>query len=251
MPNLPWEILNPIIRFLDPFQAKKAANALSFIDEDESHRLWRTIFKDDAWIKMALNCGSDPVLIGANLRTVTNSCQAKKGGKPLYIVLRANDWSGDTRYAGVTSLRRSLRTDHRYDEKNHEVTLPKLSWYNTANKKITVPKIKLNVKDIVFGTEIMELKGKTTRKLFEQNPLRSNFCFYSSGNICTLASPNIVGVGGSISQRGALTPICVLNLPSSRHQGKTWQFTIETPGCPPVKPILKNGKTGPIVGYRY
>jgi hypothetical protein len=42
MLKLPWEILNPIIRSLDHFQAKKAANALHvyFIDEDESHRLW-------------------------------------------------------------------------------------------------------------------------------------------------------------------------------------------------------------------
>jgi hypothetical protein len=121
MPNLPWEILNPIIRSLDPFQAKKAANALSFINEDESHRLWRMVSKDEAWIKMALSCGSDPVLIGANLRNVANSCQAKKGGKPLSIVLRANDWSGDT-YAGLASLRGSLRTDHRYDKKKKKIT---------------------------------------------------------------------------------------------------------------------------------
>ena len=91
--------------------------------------------------------------------------------------------------------------------KKTTVTFPKLSWYNSANQKITVPKIKLNVKDIVFGAEIMELKGKTTRRLFEEDPLRSNFCFHSSGKICALASSNVVGVGGSIAQRDGLTPI--------------------------------------------
>lgn len=138
MRKLPWEILNLIIRSLDPFPAKEAANIFSFVDKDDAYRLWRTIFKDDVWIQMALKCGSDPVLIGAHLRTVIDPCKAKRKQKPLYILLRANDWSGDTFYSGVEILRQSLRTGHRYDEKNHEVTLPKLCWYNTAKKKITV-----------------------------------------------------------------------------------------------------------------
>lgn len=70
----------------------------------------------------------------------------------------------------------------------------------------------------------MELKGKITRKLFDQNPLQSNFCFYSGGEIPILANSNIFGIGGSISQRGALLPVCVLNLPSSKKPEKIWQL---------------------------
>jgi hypothetical protein len=191
------------------------------------------------------------------LREVTNPSPEKKR-KTLYIVLRANYWSNKTMYGsggpestthdGIQFLRQSLRTDHFYDEKNYEVTLPELSWYNAAKERITIPRIKLNVQDLLRGDEIMRFKRRSTRKLFEKTALRSNFCFYSSREVCTLESPNIIGMGGPISERGGLAPICVLNHRSSK---KLWQLIICTPDCPEVRPIISEGLCGQILGYRY
>jgi hypothetical protein len=94
----------------------------------------------------------------------------------------------------------------------------------------------------------MRFKRRSTRKLFEKTALRSNFCFYSSGEVCTLESPNIIRMGGPISERGGLAPICVLNHRSSK---KLWQLIICTPDCPEVRPIISEGLCGQILGYRY
>ena len=101
----------------DPFQAKAMANSMYFIENNASSRLWRSIFKDEAWFKAATDLGAEPVLIGADLDDVVANRPGKK--KSAYIVLYANGFSGDLFHDGIDFLRESLRTDHRYNKERH------------------------------------------------------------------------------------------------------------------------------------
>ncbi|KAB8255425.1 hypothetical protein BDV32DRAFT_154286 [Aspergillus pseudonomiae] len=246
MRSLPREILDNIAKFLSPFQVKAMGDSFGFVDENQSHRLWRAIFKDEVWLKKAIGYGAEPVLIGSHINDVAAQTGRKR---PVYIVLHTNDFSGDTFHDGMPSLLQSLRNRHSYNEKTHEVTLPKISWRNAANEKLTIPKIILNVYDIAKGAETMELEGKKTRKLFEKATFTSKYSFYTCPKIQTLERKDIYGIGGAVSEISGLTPICVFNL---RTTSKKWQIIFCEPGYRGGTPYYEGEKYKPhtILGWR-
>jgi hypothetical protein len=99
MPNLPRELFDLIASFLDIFDKCNMTDAFGvFGDENESNILWRSIFKDGKWLKEASDCGSQPVLIGSDLDNVATERRKRRS---LYMVLNANDFSGDLWRAGL------------------------------------------------------------------------------------------------------------------------------------------------------
>lgn len=244
MLTLPREIFDHIATFLGHFQKGNMTDAFGFLDENESNLLWRAIFKDEIWLNKAISYGAEPVLIGSHLNDVATA----KREHQVYLVLHANDFSGDTCHAGLPFLLKSLRK-HRYNERRHEVTLRKISWLDAANHKLTIPKIILNVRDIVKGAEELELQGKKIRKLFDKRNFTSKYSFYTSPDIKTLQSREIYGIGGAVSELGGLTPICVFNLQTPR---KKWQIIFHEPGCPSVTPMFEGLRGVPhtIVGWQ-
>ena len=232
----------------DPFQAKVMASSMSFIDDNPTSRLWRSIFKDEKWFKAATDLGAEPVLIGANLGNIVASQPGKK--KSAYIILYPNDFSGDLCNYGVEFLRRCLRTDHHYDKKRHGVIFPAIGWRNARGEKIKLPMIVLNVRDIVIGDEFLYLEGKRTRRLISNGILQTSFCFLRGPKIQSLKSCDIIGIGGAISSEDGLTPVCTLNL-----QGiiKKWQVTIHDPTRRDVRPRYEGGKYVPhtLIGWEY
>ncbi|KAE8132426.1 hypothetical protein BDV38DRAFT_287742 [Aspergillus pseudotamarii] len=246
MRSLPYDIFDNIAKFLSPFQVKDMEDSFGLADENKSRCLWRAIFKDELWLKKAISYGAEPVLIGAHL----NDVPPRTGSiRPAYIVLHANDFSGDTFHDGIPSLLQSLRKRHSYNESRHEVTLPKISWRNAANQKLTVPKIILNVYDIAKGAETMALSGRKTRNLFEKTTFTSQYSFYTCPKIQTLESRDIFGIGGPVSELGELTPICTFNL---RTTSKKWQIIFHEPNCRGFIPYFEGQRGIPhtILGWR-
>ena len=250
MARLPREILDMILDFVkpDPFQAKAMANSMSVIDENPTSRLWRSIFKDEKWFKAAEDLKAEPVLIGVRLRDIVASQPGTKDAA--YIILRSNDFSGDISRYGVEFLRRSLRTNHHYDEKRYEVTFPAIGWTNVRGEKIKLPKIVLNVWDIVIGDEFLYIEGKRTRRLISNGTLQTSFCFLRNTKIQSLSSCDIFGIGGAISSEDDIMPACTLNL-----QGilKKWQVTFHDPTRRDVRPLYEGGKYVPhtLIGWEY
>ncbi|KAE8145313.1 hypothetical protein BDV25DRAFT_144768 [Aspergillus avenaceus] len=221
-------------------------DSFGFVDDNKPNRLWRAIFKDEAWLQTAIDYGAEPVLIGAHLDEIVAQTGRKQ---PVYIVLRTNDFSGDTFHDGLEPLRQSLRKRHYYNKRSHEVILPKISWRNGANEKITIPKIILNVRDIVSGAETLVLPGKKIRELFEQTAFTSKYSFFQYRKIQTLESRDIFGIGGTVSGLGALTPICGFNLHTASQK---WQVLFAEPNCRNLTPYYEGKKGVPhtILGWR-
>lgn len=75
MSRLSREILDIILDFIKPdlFQAKAIANSMSFINDNSTSRLWRSIFKDKRWFKAATDLEAKPVSIRANLGDIVAS----------------------------------------------------------------------------------------------------------------------------------------------------------------------------------
>lgn len=250
MPQLPREIFDMIRDYTqpDPFQAKAMASSMSFIDDNSSRRLWRSIFKDEKWFEEATDLEAEPVLIGANLGDIVASQPRKK--KSAYIILYPNDFSGDLYHYGVKFLCSSLRTDHRYDKKRHEVTFPAIGWEIASGERIELPEIVLNVRDIVIGDEILYLEGERTQRLISKGTLHTSFCFLRDEKIQSLQSCDIIGIGGAISSKDGLTPVCTLNLQGIK---KKWQVTIRDPDRQDVRALYKEGKYVPhaLIGWEY
>lgn len=133
----------------DPPQAKATANSMYRIENNASSGLWGSIFKDDAWFKLATDLGAEPVLIGANLDDVVANQPGKK--EPAYIILYLNYFSDELFHYGKESLFKSLHDDRRrgYDEEHHEVILPARGWRDSTGEKIELPEIILNIRDII------------------------------------------------------------------------------------------------------
>lgn len=121
MDRLPREILDTIALILNPFQAKSLANSVGFVDNNAANRLWRCMFKNEAWFNEARGLSAEPVLIGNSLNDIISDRPGRK--KLACIILYSNDFTGDLFHGGVYFLRKSLPKDHRYDEKRHEVVL--------------------------------------------------------------------------------------------------------------------------------
>lgn len=223
MPSLPREIFDMMLNFVkpNPFQSKAMADSFFFDENNTSSRLWRSIFRDEAWFKTAADVGAEPVLIGANLDDVVAYQSGKK--KSAYIILCANDSHGRLYDNGMDYLRKSLRSDGRYNKARCEVILPAREW---KEENIKLPKIILNVRDIVEGREILYLEGEKTRELNGNGLLETKFCFLTDSKIQSLNSRDIMGIGGPISKNGSLTPVCTMNL---RGKTRKWQVSIHEP----------------------
>ncbi|KAJ5240591.1 uncharacterized protein N7469_002182 [Penicillium citrinum] len=252
MPRLPREILDMIIDFVkpDPFRAKAMANSMCFIEDSPTNLLWRSMFKDERWFEKATELEAEPVLIGASLGDIIASQRRKT--KPAYIILHANDNSGDLFRDGIEFLRQSLRSDHRYDREHHEVIFPAMGWWNASGEKIKLPKIVLNVRDIVLSNPFLYLEAKRARRLIANGDHQTSFCFLRGPKIQSLKSCDTIGIGGAISSKDGLTPVCTLNLQGTI---KTWQVTIHDPTREDFHPVFERGKYGVltflIIGWEY
>jgi hypothetical protein len=109
-----------------------------------------------------------------------------------------------------------------------------------------IPEIVLHVKDAIRPWETIHLSGKALRRLFEKSVVRTQYSFATQKKVCSLQSPNVYGIGGSISKPEALLPICVIYPICC---GKEWVTILEAPKCPPVSPIHSDGKRGRLVGW--
>lgn len=252
MPRLPREILDMIIDFVkpDPLRAKAMANSMCFVDNSPTKLLWRSLFKDEKWFQKATELEAEPVLIGANLGDVIDSKPGKK--KPAYIILYPNDDTGDLFWGGIDFLRQSLRNGHRYDREHHEVIFPAMGWRNASGEKIKLPKIVLNVRAIVLADEFLYLEAKKARRLIANGNRQTSFCFLRGPKIQSLKSCDIFGIGGAISSKDGLTPVCTLNLQGTI---KKWQVTIYGPSRRNFIPLHEEGKEGVmryhIIGWKY
>lgn len=252
MPRLPREILDIIIDFVkpDPLRAKAMANSMCFVDDSPTNLLWRSMFKDEKWFQKATELEAEPVLIGANLGDVIASKPGKK--KPAYIILYPNDNTGDLFWGGIDFLRQSLRNGHRYDREHHEVIFSAMGWRNASGEKIKLPKIVLNVRAIVLADEFLYLEAKKARRLIANGNHQTSFCFLRGPKIQSLKSCDIFGIGGAISSKDGLTPVCTLNLQGTI---KKWQVTIYGPSRRNFIPLHEEGKEGVmryhIIGWEY
>lgn len=245
MPNLkqiPREIFDLIVEGLSPNSTKSMADALLF-SEPQENILWRAIFKNDGWINKALQLGACPALIGPTLHMI--GMHDNKGSQRHHILLSINDWSGDLQY-DKHLLFDSLRAGHHYDETNLRVTLPEITFTSPDNRKMKIPEIILYVSDVIRSDEIIHLSKRAIKRLFEKSMVRTQYSFSSQKKVRSLESPNIYGIGGNISKRGGLIPICGMNPVCN---GKTWQTTLKAPKCPRVRPVLSAGQKGHIIGW--
>lgn len=245
MPNLkqiPREIFDLIVEGLSPNSTKNIADALLFSEKQENI-LWRVIFKNDKWIDEAFKLGACPALIGPKLDLI--GMPNYKGSHRHHILLSTNDYSGDLQYSQKL-LFESLREGYHYDETKFKVTLPETNFISPDKRKMKIPEIVLHVKDAIKPWETIPLSRRAIRRLFEKIVVRTQYSFARQKKVCSLQSPYIYGMGGSISKPEALLPICGMHPVCC---GKEWVTILVAPKCPPVSPIHSDGKRGRIVGW--
>ena len=124
--------------------------------------------------------------------------------------------------------------------------LPAKGWRDSTREKIKLPKIILNVRDIIKGDAFLYLEGRKTRRLNGNGLLQTKFCFLTDSRIQSLDSCDIIGIGGVISKKDSLAPVCTMNL---RGKTKKWQVSILEPkhefrrGRQNLVPLYEGGKS--------
>lgn len=242
--RIPREIFDFIVEGVAPNSTKNVADALLF-SENQEDKLWRAIFRNDKWIEKAFELGASPALVGPKLGMV--GIPGYKDSSRLHILLVTNDWGGDLQYS-KDLLFQSLRAGYRYDKSKFKVTLPETRFTTPDGRTTRIPEIVLYVCDAVWPGETIILPKRTIRRLFGKKSVRTQYSFACEKRIVNLQDPYIYGIGGKISEPGALLPICVLHLVSL---GKKWQTILRAPKCPLVIPILTDGIRGDIVGWKH
>ncbi|CAK45834.1 hypothetical protein An08g11640 [Aspergillus niger] len=247
MPNLSQisrEVFDLITALLSPNSTKMLADALLF-SESQENILWRAIFKSDGWINKAFELGACPVLVGPKLHEIGRP--SYRGSHRHHILLSTNDDAGDLQYF-QDLLFKSLREGHRYEPTEFKIILPEITFVSPNKREMKIPEIALYVHDAILPQETLVLSGRTIRKLFEKSALRTQYSFASQKKICTVQSPAIYGVGGSISKPEQLLPICGMHLVC---RGKEWLTVLTVPKCPSVSPVTNDShlRRGRIIGW--
>ena len=116
-----------------------------------------------------------------------------------------------------------------------------MGWRNASGEKIKLPKIVLNVRDIVLSNPFLYLEAKRARRLIANGDHQTSFCFLRGPKIQSLKSCDTIGIGGAISSKDGLTPVCTLNLQGTI---KKWQVTIHDPTREDFHPVFERGKYG-------
>lgn len=164
-------------------------NAVVFVDDNGSNRLWRAIVKHDMWLKKAISFGAELVLVGAHIDAVGAQTAERK---PVSMIIHANELLDDT----LGFMYRTLSENHHYNKRRRKMIFPKTSWKDSADRKITIPRIILNARGVVQGAETLEPGKKSLLKTFQKRTFSSKFSFYTSPQIYTLKSSDTVGIGG-------------------------------------------------------
>lgn len=243
--QIPQEIFDLIAASLDPNSTKKLADAL-LCSESQENILWRAIFKSDGWIDKAFELGACPVLVGPKLHEIGRP--SYKGSRRHHILLLTNDYAGDLQYSSDLFFE-SLRDGYCYDPAKFRIILPETTFVNPNKREMKIPEIALYVQDAIWPQETLNLSRRAIRRLFEKSAVRTQYSFARQRKICTVQSPDIYGMGGSISKSEQLLPICGMHLVCN---GKEWQTILKAPKCPAVSPIADDGHRGGscIIGWQ-
>lgn len=239
--RIPQEIYDFISQILSSSDNKNAADAFLCVERPEN-RLWRTIFKSDAWVEEAYKLGASPALVGPKIGMIGK--ENYKDTQRHHILLVTNDWSGDLQY-DTNLLFQSLRDGYRYNKKKYKVTLPETRFTTPDNRKMIIPEIVLYLHDAIRGSDSIVLPKRAVKRLFEKKFIRTHYSFAREKKICLLDDKNVYGIGGKISEPGALIPICVMYLFDS---AKKWRLILEVAGHPPLAPIM-NKNSNDIYGW--
>jgi hypothetical protein len=106
--------------------------------------------------------------------------------------------------------------------------------------------ITLNITQVL--TDCEEIEMRNLRGLFPRKELQTKYCFWDDKERKLRTTKHPVGIGGEITKRKNITPICCLKL---HLPGKPMQQQIfQMPRLPRLKPIFKDGETYPEVEYQ-
>jgi hypothetical protein len=206
IPQRLWRKLNQglwdtISSYLPREPAPDAANyAATWIsNESEAHtKVWGAIFKNDKWLKKAIELHGHPVLIGADLDILSGAKKSSRRPKLVLAVLSS--------YSDCVS---TLRVQPGW--------VPPGGGY----KEIQLEKATLTVNDFSI---LSTFNSKDFRYLFSQNKqgkIETKYCYYDDPKkkIQILQPENIRGIGGQITEAQDLSPIFILRF----KRNETWE----------------------------
>ncbi|KAJ5737436.1 uncharacterized protein N7483_002561 [Penicillium malachiteum] len=218
-------------------------NSRPLLPEGPANRLWATIFHDDEWLQKASELGASPVLIAPDLDMIGGVSPTPRRH---HVLLVTNDRLGNLKLPEEL-LFRSLRTGYTYNQTKSTITLPKMVFRTAGGQKIPVSELVLHIGQAMHPLNSITLRKKEIRRLFDPVALRTQFCFASEKRLRTVHASDIYGIGGKVSELGALVPICVLHLLC---HGKRWPVILRTPKCPDLTPLSIEGIEHSIVGWK-
>ena len=252
--SMPQELWDNIASNLSSFSAKNAANAalsIMFTEKLSIHEcVWRTIFKDETWLWLAFEkYNTNPELLGADLLRIPNKLK-KNESMNCYIVLLADNWSGDLFFHSVDenfeTFRNSLQ-EHTYNRdpyrKCPDGTVHELSFSSG---------ITLNITQVVTGCECIEMPD--LQVLFEKETIQTAYCLWTVSEqypIKTIKGCDLVGKEGMVEKLGNVNPICAVSLSYLKQQSIQQIFCQVR--LPDILPIYKDGEDypgGKVQGWR-
>lgn len=248
--SMPQELWDDVASSLSSFSAKSAAKTalpIMFTEKLSIHEyVWRTIFKDETWLQLALEqYNTNPVLLGADLLRLSNNESLN-----CYIVLLADDWSGDLHFHGADenfeTFRNSLQ-EHSYNRDPYgdrsEVTVHEISFSSG---------ITLNITQVVTGCEGIEMPDLEV--LFEKENVQTAYCPWISPQkdpIVTVKGCDIVGKGGTVEKLGNINPICSVSLSYLKQQSVQQIFyQVDLPDLLPIYKVGEDYPKGKVQGWR-
>ncbi|KAB2099651.1 hypothetical protein AG0111_0g12100 [Alternaria gaisen] len=235
---MPQELWDIVVSNLSSFSAKNIAEVLSTkLTENLSihESVWRSCFQDETWLQLAFaKYNTNPVLLGVDLLRIP---EKPKKNKNCYLVLLADDWSGDLSFHGVDesfeTFRNSLQ-EHTYysDGIVHEI------YFSSG--------ITLNITQVITGCEYIQMPN--LQVLFElEKGVQTAYCPWSSfeqGPIVTVKGCDIVGNEGTVEELQNINPICAVSL-SCLKQQSIHQIFCQVGSSSSLLPVYKNGETYP------
>ncbi|KAH7111785.1 hypothetical protein B0J11DRAFT_598402 [Dendryphion nanum] len=221
--SMPQELWDNVASSLSSFSTKSAADAalpIMFTEKLSIHEcVWRTIFKDETWLRLALEeYNTNLVLLGADLPRIPDNLK-KNERMNCYIVLLADGWSGDLFFHGAKenfeTFRNSLQ-EHTYnrdpDRNCSDVTVHEISFSSG---------ITLNITQVVTGCECIEMPD--LQVLFEKENVQTAYCPWVGPErdpITTVKGCDIVGKEGMVENLGNINPICSVSLSYLKQQSQ-------------------------------
>jgi hypothetical protein len=247
---MPQELWDDVASSLSSFSAKSAAETALPIMVTENlsiHEcIWRTIFKDETWLQLALEeYNTNPVLLGADVLRIPNNESMN-----CYIVLLADDWSGELYFHGADenfkTFRNSLQ-EHTYNRDPYrnrsEVTVHEISFSSG---------ITLNITQVVTGCEGIEMPD--LQVLFEKEDVQTAYCPWTvpeQDPIVTIKGCDIVGKEGTVEKLGNINPICSVSLSYLKQQSVQQIFyQVDLPDLLPIYKAGEDYPKGKVQGWR-